>query len=343
MIIDNFEEWTRTDINNTAKKRQELRQAMLEHFKANNLEDALVKSGIPEQTAVVYIFGGSGTRWLDSIAEKPNCGIDPEKPRSLAPVENLFPRGTVEAEKVPIGIYNFYAGMGLGKHIMIYNAHDQEILETILNPLNANAEFFQQQPCDRIGKMAGHGDALRQAKELWKDSKYLVILQCNDVYSRNNAILSLFALYMLDQEGSDVAHLLPMQFVDKPNYPPKLNENNIPVGTYQEKLTGEKPPKGPGLSNVGERLYRTKDFLEVMGRIEKILAKEGNYCTLNPANKNDEFALDNVDMILMEELRARMCPILYEWEWSAAKKVTQIARFIDAQRKVYEADGFTEM
>jgi hypothetical protein len=348
MTITNFDKWTRTDINKTDRKRAELRETMLAKYKAKTLDDALKKSGIPEQTAVVYIFGGSGTRWTDSLKwwtpkgvsrllHLPSTwGIDPEKPRSLAPVKNLFP--FLHTKRVPIGIYNFYAGIGLGKSIMIYNTHDKEILETIVQPFNVKTEFFQQQPCDRIGKMAGHGDALRQAKDLWKDSKYLVVLQCNDVYSANNTILSLFCLYMLDKEGSNVGHLLPMQYLDHPNYPPILN-NNIPIGTHQEKLTGIPPPPGPGLSNIGERLYRTQDFMEKMDWVESETADSGGtYKWLNP-NKNDEFALDNIDAFLMIELRARMCPILYAEEWSAAKRVTEIKRFMKAQRQVYEADG----
>ena len=339
MTITNFERWSRTDINDTDRKRAELKEAILARYDAKDLEEALKKSGIPEKTAVIYIFGGAGTRWIDSLKEHRDDfpDINPDKPRCLAPVDNLFP--TIPDKKVPIGIYNFYAGLGLGSHIMIYSTYQDEIASEIVAPFNAKVRYSRQEVCNRIGKVAGHGDAVRQAKELWKDSSYVAVLQCNEVYSRSNLILSLFLLHLLDKEGADVVHLLPMQYLDQPIYPPILDKDNIPIGTYQEKLTGIAPPPGPGLSNIGQRLYTTADFLAKMEYIERVTKNTGSYAWLNPVNHNDEFALDHIDMMAMNERRARISPVCYAEEWSGAKKVTDIARWKAAQAKVYERDG----
>ncbi len=339
MTITNFDKWTRTDLTDLDKKRKELKETILQNYDSESLEEALQKSGIPGQTAVIYLFAGAGTRWLTSLKEHRSefPDISPDKPRCLAQVTNLFPN--IKGERAPIGIYNFYAGLNLGKQIMIYSTHKDEISSQIVKPFNAKVEYSQQQTCDRINKVAGHGNAVRQAKNLWEDSKYLITLQCNEVYSRQNLILSLFLLHLLDREGADVVHLLPMQYLENPNYPPILDKDNYPIGTYQEKLTGIPPPKGPGLNNIGQRLYKTQDFLTKMEYIERVTRTTGSYAWLNQTNHNDEFALDHVDMMSMNERRTRISPLCYPEEWSAAKRVTEIPRWEAAQRKVYEKDG----
>lgn len=329
------------NMENTERRREKVENYILSQFDADDLEEALSSSGVVDDTAAVSLLAGANTRWLESLEKNPELGekynITAEDPRCLAEVKNYLPH--CEEDTLPIGAYNFQAVSGLGKNIIIYGNALEEMKSKIVEPFESDSsevEFVKQSVLDGKKKVSGHGDALRQARVHWNDSKYIITNFGNDTNSRKTAIMSLLSLHLLEKEGFDLSHLLPAAYIEEPSYKIVLDEH-IPKGVRHSKLRGDEIKKEEGFTNVGIRVYRTEDVKRVMDDFWNVYQKEGSYASLNP-NGNDEFALDHIDARFMSEGSARIAPISSELELCPAKRLTKIPNYLESMKRLLARD-----
>ncbi len=331
------------DMEETARKREEVEAFILDHFQAEDIEEAYDNSGLREEVAAVSVVAGAGTRWLTSLEEHPDLGkqhkVTSDDPRCAARVDNYL--ATIDGEQIPIGAYNFDAVFGLGLNVVIYGNGLDMIEQDIVGPFIRNdpfrVEYVHQDVLPGKPKVSGHGDAFRQAREFWQDSTYVITNFGNDTNSRNTAMMSLLGIYLLNEEGSDISHILPVTYVPSPSYR-VIMDGTVPTEVRHAKLRGDEVDESNGFTNVGVRIYRTEDAKRVVDQFWAAQQNEGSYASLNP-NGNDEFALDHIDARLMEERTARLMPVSSASELCPAKKLTDIPKYMAAMKQVLQQDG----
>jgi len=315
-----------TDIQGNRKK---IEKEILNYFNTENLQEAFEKANI--KVDVVGFFAGAGKRWINSLNGY-TC-FDKEKPRCLGPVKNILKNN---GSKVPIGIYSLGILSNIGRNIIIYTSHREEIKQEILQPLNQEAEFFKQKIIEGKEKVSGHGDAIRQVKDLISN-EYMLTYFSGIPCSRKTALMSLLFMEILKRKGYEIPLLLPVTYTDNRKYEIVLDEKNRPYKVLHEKLKGDKINSGFGFTNTGMRVYRTESLLRAINVFEEILEKNNSYSSLNP-NLNDEFALDHIDEELMKDKTPRIFPVCPHYEFTLVKSADEIPEFLKAIKKVIEED-----
>ncbi len=213
-----------------------------DHDKAFGLRDTLLARALSEnrrgirslsgyleylagRTVCLTLLAGAGSRWVDSLkqaaAEGRDLRFDPARPRGLFPVRNVLGRGP---DPVPIAAYAVDAFRGLGRRVIVVRGWEAEIDREILEPLGVSPEerrfFTQEAP---LGKPLGHGDAVWQCRDLWKEAEYVLVNFGGDASSPFTARAALLVLDALVSLGEPVGLLLPAARFEHPAYPITLD------------------------------------------------------------------------------------------------------------------------
>ncbi|AFG38403.1 hypothetical protein [Spirochaeta africana] len=286
------------------------------------------------RTAVLTLLAGSGSRWVKSIqaaeAGGTPTGFDLRKPRGLYPVPNLLPPEVCPADTLPIAAYSLAAVKDLGSHIIMTSGFEAEIEQEILQPLGfAPASYrFQQQELF-AGKPLGHGAAALQAMPFWQEYEYVICNFGGDANNRQTIETALLTLAGLDTLGEDAGLLLPAALVANPAYTIETDSGGRPIAFHHAKLTGSETTADRGWSNVGLRLYRTRDLAEALRTLHDAhWHSDSGYQV--PGNAGNELALDNADAWLAERRRARLLTIARPEEITPAKTLEAIPGFLQA-------------
>ncbi|GAB6089100.1 hypothetical protein [Spirochaeta dissipatitropha] len=293
---------------------------------------------LKKRTAVLTLLAGSGSRWVKSIEAAENdedaVNFDVSKPRGLFPVRNLLPETICNKKKLPVAAYSLYAVQGLGSHLIMTSGYEQEIEAEILEPLGFDSDSYQFQRQELfLGSPLGHGAAALQAADFWKDYDYVICNFGGDANNRNTISDSLLLLAALDSTGNNTGLLLPAAMVQKPAYTIETNDQGLPLAFHHAKLTGKTTSEEKGWSNVGVRLYRSRDLLESLYQLhEAYWSDDSGYAV--PGNQGNELALDNVDAVLAAQHKARLFTIAEAGEITPAKTLDAIPAFLSAVQRL---------
>ena len=318
------------------------------------------------EVVCLTLLAGAGTRWVKSLSEARArlAGNDDESsrasglqasvlqdtavfplaaPRGLFPVRNFLGVG---GWLIPLAAYSLDAFRGLGRHIIVIRGWEDEIRKNILSPLGIPASMvgFRTQREGPQGKVLGHGDAVMQAMDLWRESKYVLVNFGGDANSPLSALLSLLALKALNAEGEDADLLLPVARIENAAYPIFVDSEGLPRRFGHDKLGGKwtgairadlEENTFSGFTNVGIRAYRTAALAEVMDETRTKYWNEGIGWDI-PGNDPaaHEFALDNVDALFAERGKARLLHIAAPEELTPAKNFDELGHFEEAVEKV---------
>lgn len=292
---------------------------------------------LADRTVCLTLLAGAGSRWLDSLkaaaAEGRAPNFDPARPRGLFPVRNVLGRGP---DPVPIAAYAVDAFRGLGRRIIVVRGWEAEIDEEILKPLGipeGERSFVTQEA--PLGKPLGHGDAVWQCRDRWKEAEYVLVNFGGDASSPFTARAALIVLDALVSLGEPVGLLLPAARFDNPAYPITLDSFGRPASFGHAKLSGAAVPSGPGWANVGLRAYKASSLYALCETIRAEHWREGQGYSIpgnDPAGR--EFALDNVDARLAEGRLVRLLAAALPEELSPVKTLADVPAFEGAISRV---------
>ena len=324
------------------------------HDKVMSIRDSLVSRALSEnrrgirslpeyieylagRTVCLTLLAGAGSRWLDSLkaaaAEGRALRFDPARPRGLFPVRNVLGRGP---DPIPIAAYAVDAFRGLGRRIIVVRGWEAEIEREILEPLGIPPEerrfFTQEAP---LGKPLGHGDAVWQCRDYWKEAEYVLVNFGGDASSPFTARVALLVLDALVSIGEPVGLLLPAARFDNPAYPISLDSFGRPASFGHAKLSGAAVRAAPGWANVGLRAYKASSLLALCETIRAEHWKDGEGYSI-PGNDpmGREFALDNVDARLAEGRLVRLLAAALPEELSPVKSLADVPAFEAAAARV---------
>jgi len=254
--------------------------------------------------------------------------------------------------RIPLAAYAVDAFRGLGRQIIVLRGWESEIRREVVEALGIDAGmvgFCTQEPGPG-GKVLGHGDAVRQAQHLWRDSTYILTNFGGDANSPLTAMASLNALAALNAAGEDVGLLLPVAEIWNPVYPVILDAEGIPRAFGHDKLggaggttgaaartgpTGASDVGGLAYTNVGIRAYRTDALLAAIDEIAgKYWSENSGYSIPGNDPAGHEFALDNVDALMASRGKARILAVARPEELTPAKSFDEIQHFEEAAEKV---------
>lgn len=332
------------------QNRASLKQLLLD-LSGFEAEAAFIKA-VSSSTACFTVVAGLNTRWTDSIDTPEGQRVtgrlkvfSRSDPRFLAKVPNLLPADIVPGENIPAGLYNLYALVGLGRHIIIHSPGNRERIEAeMVKPLRIEEGkvSYREQPIPEGGnKPLGHGDALIKIIDVLPGYKYLIANFGNDANSRQTAVMSLLTMYVMDKYGEDVAMIMPTANMEKPKYPVVLDSNGFPIAFGQAKLLGEASVKlDAGPSNIGVRVYKVSDLLPIAQAIQTRYQVHGSYALMFGRAVN-ECAQDDFDRILAStNNRVRHLCVANEAEINhSAKTVAEIPYFLNTMAQVLEENG----
>lgn len=334
-----------------------------DHGAAHSLRAALARdlaaaapAGLRERTCCLTLLAGAGTRWVRSLAAAkaklaaiPSddygrlvAGFPLDAPRGLFPVRNFI---AAVPEMIPMAAFAIDAMRGLGCHVLVVRGWESAIRTGILDPLGIDGECvtFCTQKEGFPGKVLGHGDAVRQSREQWRGSRYVIANFGGDANSPLTAMASLLALARLDEAGGEVDLILPVARTRTPLYPVILDDDGLPRSFGHDKLGGSGvkdserglAPDGFAYTNVGIRVYRTEALLSAVNEIAGLYWREGTGYSI-PGNDPEahEFALDNIDALLASRAKARILAIAEPEELTPAKSFDEIVKFETAAKKV---------
>ncbi|HWR10207.1 MAG TPA: hypothetical protein VN445_00140 [Rectinemataceae bacterium] len=324
------------------------------------------------ETCCLTLLAGAGTRWVKSLLAakaglagaleddlgRVTSGFPLDAPRGLFPVRNFI---SAEPSRIPMAAYAVDALKGLGRHVIVIRGWEAEIRSEIIETLGIDEGMvsFCAQREGPSGKVLGHGDAARQSRRLWRDSRFVIANFGGDVNSPLTALASLLAMAKLDESGEKsagkVGLLLPVARIRNPAYPVILDEEGLPRAFGHNKLGGTAAgpassppasgPAAPGImlsasdsfayTNVGIRVYKTEILSAAVDEIENSYWRDDIGYSI-PGNDPDahEFALDNVDALLASRGEARILAIANPEELTPAKSFDEIGHFEEAARKV---------
>lgn len=292
---------------------------------------------LKEKTCCMTLLAGSGSRWLRSIAQARDHGrqieFEADWPRGLYKVDNYLKH--LNQDKIPIAAYSFNAVKGMGKHLIVIQNHEKEIIEEILKPLNISASDYQFHVQKLFkGKPLGHGAAAWESSALWQDYKYLIVNFGGDANSHDTIASTLLALDLLNKEEDKVDLLLPAAFMENPRYEIELDKEGFPRSFLHDKLKKSAKKQDKGLTNVGVRIYRTASLYATLEYLhQKYFNREGGYQI--PDNSSNELALDNADDFLAAKKRVRVLALADKREITPAKSLDDIPSFLKAIQQIY--------
>jgi hypothetical protein len=289
-------------------------------------------------TACITLLAGAGSRWIKSLeAAGKNVEFRLDAPRGLYPVKNYL---DMPGNEVPMASYALAATEGIGKHIIVIRGWKNEISKNILVPLGISPESveFKNQVEGPSGKVLGHGDAVWQCMDAWKEARYVVTNFGGDANSPLTLITSVLAMKALKEIGAQPDLLLPVTWMKNPVYRISLDRNGLPKAFGHDKLGGigvAQKGKIFAYANVGVRIYRADALREALEAMRKAFWKQGMGYSI-PGNdpEGHEFALDNVDAYMAAHGRARIFGIAHSWEITPAKSFDELRNFENAVKKV---------
>jgi hypothetical protein len=222
-------------------------------------------------------------------------------------------------------------------------------------------------------RQLGHADALIQVSRrkqpdgsdsraalAIRNSKYLVTKFNNDLSSRDTAVDSLLLRYVLDKYGmgEQISVILPTADMES-KYPVYVNNGGIPLTIGHNKVEVIRDRSGEawfGPNNIGVRVYRTQDIMDILDDVDSKRTEETYYDVAllpngefvgGPDSKRTdfppetialekEFILDWVDLALMRQGKARQfCVADPEEIRHNMKEVRMIPDFVADMRKIY--------
>ncbi len=290
--------------------------------------------------ATVTFLAGAGTRWKGSVEAAQKRGeaklFDPEKPRCLAPVEDLDRPGRT----VPIGHYNLAAVGGIGTHFIVYSSHPDEIRSVAENAGLVGAKFFEQTKPENLELPLGHGDAMRQLLPELKDSFHFIITNFGgDPNSRETIITSLLVLAAMQEAEEEFrpCGIMPTAYFADPPFPIEIDSSGLPKHFMHKKLmegASSSIDKGlPIQTNVGIRVYTREGLDASVFHFWNFFHKKIGYKI--EGNSTNEFGLDNIDKFMAKLKRFRLlCIARPEEIIGRVKKFEDIEGFLASMRVV---------
>lgn len=319
------------------------------------------KGGLPiGKTVCLTLLAGAGTRWVKSLREaKARLAAVPsgslgalgefgkeaisdfplEAPRGLFPVEDHI---TDLSGRIAMAAYAIDAFRGLGRQVVVVRGWEREIEDEVLRPLripSSDVDFLTQAP-GPLGKVLGHGDAVLQAMDLWRDADYVLVNFGGDASSPLTALLALLFLAGEGNAGADL--LLPVAKLEGAAYPIFVDAEGIPRAFGHDKLAGENGGGrrrlglvASGFTNVGLRAYRAEALADVLLDFRRTNWRRDTGWEI-PGNdpEGHELALDNVDALMASRGKARLLPVAAPEELAPAKSFDELPRFEAAVRQV---------
>lgn len=322
--------WTGIDHEKAFDRRDSLLPRALEENRRGIRSLPEYLGYLSERTVCLTLLAGAGSRWTDSLkaaaAEVLAPRFDPARPRGLFPVRNSLGRGP---DPIPIAAYAVDAFRGLGRRVIVVRGWEDEIDREILAPLgippSERCFFTQEAP---LGKPLGHGDAVWQCRDLWKDTEYVLVNFGGDASSPFTARAALVVLDALVSLGEPVSLLLPAARMENPAYPISLDSYGRPAAFGHAKLTGAAVKAAPGWANVGLRAYKAASLYALCETIRAEHWKDGQGYSIpgnDPAGR--EFALDNVDARLAEGRLVRLLAAALPEELTPVKTLSDVPAF----------------
>ncbi len=336
-----------------------LEQKLLELAGFETMTDFLQE--IKDQTVVITLIAGAGTRWTNSFDQPDNSQLIKEyqlgkdEPRALANVDNLL-SDKISGNQLPIAAYNLLAVQGLGQQVIIYGGETDE-------KAGKNLQLIKERLTDRLGisdstvfvrqrlhpnqeKPLGHGDALMQffdsdqGKKILKGKKFVLVNFGADPNSYQTAVLTLLSMYVFDKYNAYFGGIIPTSVSDEPPYPIYMNEDGLPIGTSHEK--DELPPpenaSKTNQSNVGIRVFRIEDLKKAMAQYQEIYEKiaQGGEGISYP---DGELKVDHFERWLMDLRKILTVPISLPEEIAHTPKVIEeISFFLEDMKEVLRQD-----
>lgn len=329
--------------------RHELRQALLKEGSYESEEDFL--SQVAPKTVVVYVAGGSASRWNKSFDTHEGAevatvyGIDKNKSRFLAPL----PSPLSGNQQPTIMDLNMLVERKLvltpdqerrGKNVVIYGKdEDKPEIEAVIERNNLQGtSVHKQKIISGREKPAGHAEALLQTIDLIKGSLYVITHFGGDVSSPQTITDSLLAMDVQNKNGADVRVMIPTANLGegKNNYPVLIDSKGIPKGLGHSKLLGESSLRSsaesglrPAVSNVGVRVYHGPTLRHLLVNMWESYKDK------------DEFALDNIDQVLFEYgLGRQLCIANPNEIRHPGKTLMALAAQLDAWKDVLQENGY---
>jgi len=291
-----------------------------------------------QNIATITFLAGAGSRWVKSVLSAKKRGealdVDPDKPRCLAPVEDVINPG----KKVPIGTYNLAALKGIGRHFVVYRTHLQEIKSMAHDAGLDDVTYFEQTVPGGASSPLGHGDALRQLLPALPDSLQFVITNFGgDPNSKETMITSLLVLAAMQRAKENLKPygLMPTAYFANPTYPITVRKDGLPIDFAHRKLKASPPAADnkPAQTNVGIRLYMRGALKDVIFHYEKYYDPQSGYKL--DGNVGNEFGLDNIDAYLSKPGRFRLlCVARPEEIKGSAKTWENIESFVAAMKMI---------
>lgn len=347
------------EVNNPLSEEENslLEQELLKLAGFENMRDFL--ETVAPKTVIVTFIAGAGSRWVKSLQENPDLiqqyGIVEGYPRALANVK------VGEEEQVPIAVYNLLAVSGLGTQIIVYGGStdeeaennrkliEQEIVERVKNKISGFMEpvFIRQRIHPGQQKPLGHGDALLQiiksdeGREALEGKRYIITNFGGDPNSYRTAVLSLLAMYVLDNNNLNIGVLIPTAIAsDTPPYGIFIDGNGLPAGVSHKKenIKSSKETEPTNQTNVGMRFYLLDPLTQTAQPYEDLYDQiaRGNSTVSYP---NGELKLDHFDGDMMRKRQALTFLIAGRDEIEAVKTVDCIPSFEKAMREILKRDG----
>ncbi len=329
--------WTGTEHGKAFDRRGSLLSRALEENRRGIRSLPEYLDYLSGRTVCLTLLAGAGSRWTDSLkaaaAEGRAPRFDPSRPRGLFPVRNSLGRGP---DPIPIAAYAVDAFRGLGRRVIVVRGWEDEIDREILAPLGippSERRFFTQEA--PLGKPLGHGDAVWQCRELWKDAEYVLVNFGGDASSPFTARAALAVLDALVSREEPVGLLLPAARLENPAYPISLDSYGRPTAFGHAKLSGATVMAAPGWANVGLRAYKASSLYALCETIRAEHWKDGEGYSIpgnDPAGR--EFALDNVDARLAEGRLVRLLATALPEELTPVKSLADVPAFEAAAARV---------
>lgn len=273
---------------------------------------------IREKDVIIYLLAGVGSRWEGEVATgkyrrvleelKMATEVGESRMRALGQVGNLM-------EPVREGLSYARRTVEMGcrvarRGVVVYGGSNESeaernltMIKSELAGIEGELVYVWQRPNEKLGKQAGHGDAVRQAFEDTEVEKMLADSEGGNItalfgttsYSERTLLLTMMLLRALNTgklaEQLRVGFLWPATYLTESRYLLKHDVVGIPTGTEHAKMQGKDVVEG--WSNVGIWTGTREWWRSVQARYEKEY-RRGWYDPSDPAKPGyGELAMDH--------------------------------------------------